>query len=60
VNGSDSPSDVCQNTDNPMRRNTVPFMNRKMDKRRLFNGNAGFWSGSGGFGSNRGTRDDIF
>jgi len=38
----------------------VPFMNRKMDKRRLFNGNAGFWSGSGGFGSNRGTRDDIF
>ena len=59
VNGSDSARDVCQKTDNPISKKTVPFINRKIDRSRLRIGRDGFWSGSGGFGSNRGTRVDI-
>ena len=59
VNGRDSPRDVCQNTDNPIKRKTVPLMKRKMERNKLFNGSEGFCNGSGGFGSNRGTRDII-
>ncbi len=60
MNGSDSPKDVCQKTDNPISKNTVPFMKRKIDNSRLLIGSEGFWRGSGGFGSNRGTRDMSF
>ena len=53
-NGSEAYMEAFQKTENPMSKNTVPKMKRKIDRRRLLNGSDGACSRGGGFGSNLG------
>ena len=54
VKGSDSDSVVFQKIDKPMRMNIAPKKKRKIDNKRLLNGNEGAWRGGGGLGSKLG------